>query len=102
MEPSGLTSEMIRDEAIRQEIQIHLRPDETKESVLKKFNGDLVKTIIFLRDRSYGTQKKKSEYPPEHILNPIHDPPYSPEQRPTKPVSKKKKPAPKGGQAEMF
>lgn len=50
---SGLTNEMIRNNSIYASIDMYLLEGETKEAIVKKFNGDLVKTIQFLRARSY-------------------------------------------------
>lgn len=51
--PSKLTSVMIRESAIHSAIPIYLREGETKEGMIDKFKGDLVKTIQFLRERHF-------------------------------------------------
>lgn len=79
--PSGLTNDMIRNNAIYASIDFYLLEGETKESMVKKFGGNLNKTIQFLRDRSYETlevikRKPKPPVKPEpSIVDPIFDPP---------------------------
>ena len=103
MNASGLTNEMIRNNAIYSEMPSYLQKGETKESILKKFNGDLVKAIQFLRKREFNKVEcaSKSEYPEEHILNPIHDPVYTKEEKIT-PVKKKKKSFSENSQNKLF
>lgn len=50
---SGLTNDMIRNNSIYASIDMYLKEGETKEAMVKKFGGNLDKTIQFLRDRSY-------------------------------------------------
>lgn len=44
---------MIRESAIRSAIPIYLRGKETAEEIIAIFNGDLTKTIQFLRERHF-------------------------------------------------
>lgn len=50
---SKLTNDMIRESAILSAIPIYLREGETAESIISKFDGDLNKTIIYLRARHF-------------------------------------------------
>lgn len=50
---SNLTGRQIKDGTIRYAIPLYLKSGETAEGMIKKHNGDLDKTIKFLRDRSY-------------------------------------------------
>lgn len=50
---TNLTSDQIRDGAIESSIPYYLRPDETREGLLKKFDGNLIKLIQYLREREF-------------------------------------------------
>lgn len=54
-EKSNLTSQQILEDSIRYSIPIYLQEGETEEGMIKKFKGDLVKTIQFLRTRSFDS-----------------------------------------------
>lgn len=105
---SGLTNKMIHDKAIYDSIDGYLQEGETKEGIIKKFGGNLDKTIQFLRERSYEslemkkpkTKPKPSVKPEPSIIDPIYDPPatdYQPKERKKK--GTKSKPS---NQEELF
>ena len=83
---TGLTSEMLSKKYCYDAILLYLRKGETTEAMIKKFGGNLDKTIIFLRERSYegmeivGRKPKpvvKKIIEPKvepNILDPIYDP----------------------------
>lgn len=106
MNASGLTSKMIHDKDCYDSIMLYLREGETREAMMKKFGGNLDKTIIFLRERSYEGMEiverkpkpvvKKKEEPKEepNILDPMYDPAPMPEKakaKDKKPPAKKVK-----------
>lgn len=96
-EPSYLTSELIRDTALYDSIPFYLHEGETTEGIRKKFNGDLVKAIQFLRERDYATievVKPKPVIPPR--------PEKKPEVTTPAPKAIKKKPSKDDGQKGLF
>lgn len=119
---TGLTSEMLSKKYCYDAIMLYLREGETTEAMLKKFGGNLDKTIIFLRERSYeGMEiverkpkpivKKKVEPKEEpNILDPMYDPVIEVvDDKSKSSASKKKKPSapkgkskPSGKQEELF
>lgn len=60
---TNLTSKQILTETIDYAIPLYLNDGETKEGMLGKFDGDMVKLIQFLREREFEKYKtiKKSE-----------------------------------------
>lgn len=107
--PSGLTNDMIRKKAIYDSIDQYLQQGETKEGIVKKFGGNLDKTIQFLRARSYETlevvkrkpkpKEKPTPKPEPSIVDPVYDPPktdYLPRDKKKKKATKSKPSIQKG------
>ena len=122
---SGLTNKMIHDKYCYDAILLYLKEGESRDDMLKKFGGNLDKTIQFLRARSYEGMEiverkpkpviKKKEEPKSlpavgmekpNILDPMYDPPPMPElekiKGKKKAPAKKSKSKPSGKQEELF
>lgn len=117
MEASGLTTEKILKDTILGSIPFYLQPGETIESMVKQCGGSLIKTIQFLRERSYKDLeqvkpapvaqvrkvKEKEKEPEDNIIHPKHDfvPTLVSDKLPPKSKSKAKKPTPKPTQTQQ-
>lgn len=79
---------MIRESAIRQAIPIYLKEGETAEDIISKFDGDLNKTIIYLRARHFENMEvvERKPAPKEKVVK----------------ENTKAKPTPKSTQEELF
>lgn len=114
---TGLTSDMLSKRYCFDAILLYIREGENRDEIIKKFKGDLNKTIQFLRERSYEgmeivdrktkpsvktkVEKTKPKEEP-NILDPMYEP--KPGDYTTEP-KKKKSPKPKatpGTQADLF
>lgn len=127
MNASGLTNDMLNKKYCYDAILLYLKEGEVREDMIKKFGGNVVTTIQFLRNRSYeGMEimerkpkpviKKKveqNEIPPSgkepkslpvvgmeepNIIDPMYDPAPMPE--PEKLKGKKKSSAIKKDKAK--
>lgn len=55
--PSNLSSKQLCNNYILGAIPMYLHEGETSEQIIKKFKGDIIKAIQFLRERSYASLK---------------------------------------------
>lgn len=103
MRATGLTNEMIRNNSIYDVIPMYLLDGETKESILKKFNNNVVDAIIFLRKRaSSSIQHYAVISQPSDIFSEKQNPPAILPNSKNAPVKKKRNTPAKESQKKLW